>query len=187
MITTVDETRSPVAGGAILKNAILEQVSTGPDGGAHWRSTLVILILLAAGYALTILVFQPGYITLDARYLYNDGKVWNFGDWQSPVMGVLWWLIDPLAPGAWSMFLFIATLYWLGFGLLALTVARRTPWLGMVTPLLALAPPAFFLVGMIWRDVLFGVVWLVAAVLPFAVAGSQRSCAPADADSFHCC
>ncbi len=102
-------------------------------------------------------------------------------------MGVLWWLIDPLAPGSWSMFLFIATLYWLGFGLLALTVARRTPWLGMVTPLVALAPPAFFLVGMIWRDVLFGVVWLVAAVLPFAVAGSQRSCTPADADSFHCC
>ena len=171
MITTVDETRSPVAGGAILKNAILEQVSTGPDGGAHWRSTLVILILLAAGYALTILVFQPGYITLDARYLYNDSKVWNLGDWQSPAMGVLWWLIDPLAPGSWSMFLFIATLYWLGFGVLALTVARRTPWLGMVTPLVALAPPAFFLVGMIWRDVLFGVVWLVAAVLPFAVAG----------------
>ncbi len=52
----------------------MEQVSTGPDGGAHWRSTLVILILLAAGYALTILVFQPGYITLDARYLYNDSQ-----------------------------------------------------------------------------------------------------------------
>src|SRR5207244_3528020 len=31
-------------------------------------------------------------------------------------------------------------------------------------------PPAFFFVGMIWRDVLFGVAWLVAAVLALAAA-----------------
>ena len=40
--------------------------------------------------------------------------------------------------------------------------------------MLALLPPAFLLVGMIWRDVLFGVVWLIAAVLPFALA-QQRA------------
>jgi hypothetical protein len=33
---------------------------------------------------------------------------------------------------------------------------------GLTTPLIALVPPAFMLVGMIWRDVLFGVVWLLA-------------------------
>ena len=38
------------------------------------------------------------------------------GDWQSPVMVWLWGLIDPIAPGAGSMFLLIATTYWLGFG-----------------------------------------------------------------------
>ena len=31
-----------------------------------------ILLLLAAGYALTILVFHPGYVTIDARYVYAD-------------------------------------------------------------------------------------------------------------------
>ncbi len=139
--------------------------------GAPMGCNIAILLLLAAGYALTILVFQPGYPTLDARYLYNDAKAWNFPDWQSPVMGLLWWLIDPLAPGALSMFLLIASLYWLGFGVVAFTVARQTPWLGIVTPLLALAPPAFLFVGIIWRDILFGVVWLVAAALPFAAAG----------------
>ena len=86
-----------------------------------WPQWLVFLTT-AAGYALTLLVFHPGYSTLDARYVYDDAQAWHFGDWQSPVMGVLWRLIDPLAPGALSMFLLIATLYWLGFGLLALTV-----------------------------------------------------------------
>lgn len=135
------------------------------------RPTLAILLLLTAGCALTVLVFQPGYMTADAGYLYDDMRAWTLKDWQSPAMGLLWRLIDPLAPGAWSMFLLIAALYWLGFGVLALTVARRSAWLGIATPVLALAPPGFFLLGMIWRDVLFGVAWLVAAALALAAAG----------------
>ena len=46
-----------------------------------------------------------------------------------------------------------------------------TRTLALLSLLLALAPPAFFFVGMVWRDVLFGVVWLVAAVLALAGAG----------------
>jgi hypothetical protein len=130
----------------------------------------LILLMLGAGYALTVLVFLPGYITVDAQYVYADAQLWRFGDWQSPAMGVLWRLIDPIAPGAWSMFLLTVTLYWLGFGVLALIAVRQSLWLGVITPLLALAPPAFFFVGLIWRDVLFGVVWLAAAVLIFAAA-----------------
>ena len=70
-------------------------------------------------------------------------------------MTVLWWLIDPIAPGAGSMFLFIAALYWLGFGLPAIAVARRSLMLGIVTPMLGAVPPAFILLAMIWRDILF--------------------------------
>jgi hypothetical protein len=41
----------------------------------------------------------------------------------------------------------------------------------LAIPVLALSPPAFFLVGMIWRDVLFAAVWLLAATLVFASGG----------------
>ena len=117
-----------------------------------------------------MLVFYPGYMTNDATFVYGFSKEWRFGDWQSPLMSIVWRVIDPLAPGPASMFLLIAALYWLGFGLLALTVARRSVRLSLVVPLLALAPPAFMLLAMIWRDVLFGVVWLVAAVTAYAAA-----------------
>ena len=89
-------------------------------------------------------MFQPGYPTLDARYLYNDAMAWNFSDWQSPVMGLLWWLIDPLAPGAMSMFLLIASLYWLGVWPPPPSLARQARWLGIMTPFLALSPPGPF-------------------------------------------
>lgn len=129
---------------------------------------LLVFLAVAAGFALTILVFYPGYSTVDARYVYSDAQAWQFGDWQSPAMAVLWRLIDPIAPGSLSIFLFTAILYWLGFGVLALIAARRSIWLGLLAPFVAILPPAFFFVGMVWRDVLFGVVWLAAAVLTFA-------------------
>ena len=79
-----------------------------------WRGrlplALLIQLIVVAGYALTVVVFYPGYVTVDAQYVYADAKAWQFGDWQSPAMGALWLLIDPLAPGALSMFLFTVTL-----------------------------------------------------------------------------
>ena len=95
------------------------------------RVSLLVLLTLAAAYAVTVLVFYPGYITFDARYVYADAMTWRFGDWQSPAMAVLWRLVDPIAPGASSMFLLTATLYWLSFGTLALVAARRSVWLGL--------------------------------------------------------
>ena len=134
------------------------------------RASLLVLVMVAAGYALTVLVFYPGYSTADARYVYADAMAWRFGDWQSPAMAVLWRLIDPIAPGPSSMFLLTAAVYWLAFGTLALMAACRSLSLGLATALLAFMPPAFFFVGMIWRDVLFAVIWLAAAVLAFAAA-----------------
>jgi hypothetical protein len=85
-------------------------------------------------------------------------------------MSILWRFIDPVAPGSMSMFLLMALLYWGAFGLIALTLARRVRGLGLAVVLLAASPPAFILVGMIWRDVLFADVWLCAAALTYAVA-----------------
>jgi hypothetical protein len=152
--------------------AVQDSDPVAPRADARRRTALQGLVFLTAagGLALTLLVFYPGYSTVDARYVYADAQAWRFGDWQSPMMAVLWRLVDPIAPGSSSMFLLTATLYWLGFGLLALVAVRRVAWLGLVTPLLAFAPPAFFFVGMVWRDVLFGVVWLVAPVLALAAA-----------------
>src|SRR5258708_7254187 len=88
----------------------------------------------------------------------------------SRVRTVLWGVIDPIAPGPGSMFLLIATSYWLGFGLLAFALARRSSRLALLLPLLALTPPAFVFVGIIWRDVLFAIIWLLAAAIAFAAA-----------------
>jgi len=125
---------------------------------------------LAAGYALTLWIFYPGIMTYDAKYVYEDIAKGTMGDWQSPVMTWLWGVIDPVAPGAASMFLLIATSYWLGFGLLSLVLANQGKRSALLLPVLALLPPALVFVGIIWRDVLFATCWLLAASVAFAVA-----------------
>jgi hypothetical protein len=134
------------------------------------RLVLAVAALIAAGYGLTLTIFYPGILTYDAKFVYEDIAKGVLGDWQSPVMTVLWGVIDPVAPGAGSMFLLIATSYWLGFGLLAFALARRSTRLALWLPLLALMPPAFVFVGIIWRDVLFATTWLLAAAIAFAAA-----------------
>jgi hypothetical protein len=131
---------------------------------------LIASALTAAAFAVTILLLYPGYLTNDAAYVYSYIPDWRLGDWQSPLMTIVWGLIDPIAPGPGSMFLLFVTLYWLGFGVIALTVARRSAALAVTVPVLGLAPPAFMLLSMIWRDILFSTVWLFAAAIVYAVA-----------------
>lgn len=131
---------------------------------------LLVFYLIAAGFVLSLVVFYPGLMTYDARYVYaaiTDGHV---GDWQSPVMTWLWAWIDPIAPGSASMFLLIATLYWLAFAVLALVLIQKSTVCGLALPVFACIPPAFVLLGVIWRDVLFANTWLLGTALTFAVA-----------------
>jgi hypothetical protein len=135
----------------------------------RWSMPLIVAVI-AAGYGLTLLIFYPGVMTYDARYVHADALKGDFGDWQSPVMTALWGAIDPIAPGAASMFLVISTLYWLGFATLALGLARRSFTAALVMVLMALMPPAFVFVGIIWRDVLFAAVWILAAAMAWSIA-----------------
>src|SRR4249920_4164147 len=99
-------------------------MSRSPEPRAATRSALIaVAILIVAGYGLTLLVFYPGIMTYDAKFVYEDIAKHTLGDWQSPVMTVLWALIDPVAPGSAGMFLLIAAVYWLAFGVLGFTLA----------------------------------------------------------------
>jgi hypothetical protein len=136
---------------------------------ARWTPALIVAAI-AIGYGFTLRIFYPGVMTYDARYIHNDSLSGTLGDWQSPVMTVLWAAIDPIAPGSVSMFLLIATTYWLGFAVLSFAIARRSAKAALAMSVIALAPPALVLVGTIWRDVLFAVVWILSAALALSVA-----------------
>jgi hypothetical protein len=163
--------------------------SAGLTSRLTWRRALPVLALALAGFALTLRIFYPGVMTYDAWYVHADIAKGEMGDWQSPVQTVLWGLVEHIVPGAAGMFLFIAALYWLAFAVFGLALARRSPWLGALAPVLALAPPAFVFAGIIWRDIMLAASWLLAAALVFAVAerkGPWRRVAQAAALALLC-
>jgi len=129
-----------------------------------------VTVVIALGYGLTLRIFYPGVMTYDAGHVHSYSMLGLFGDWQSPVQTLLWAAIDPIAPGAASMFLLMATLYWLSFAVLAFAIVRRSYKAALVMSLIGLTPPAFVFVGMIWRDVLFASIWILAAAIAFAAA-----------------
>src|SRR5438045_783592 len=63
--------------------AKLQHVST------HRGAAYALALILAVGFGLTLVVFYPGYITVDARYVYAEARAWHFGHWQSQAMGLL--------------------------------------------------------------------------------------------------
>jgi hypothetical protein len=138
-----------------------------------------VAVLVAAGFGLTLLIFYPGVMTYDAKFVYEDIAKGTMGDWQSPVMAWLWGVIDPIAPGPGSMFLLIATTYWAGFGVLSLALASRGKTVALLLPLLAMTPPALAFAGIIWRDVLLATCWLLAATVAFAVSERASPIRPA--------
>jgi hypothetical protein len=150
-----------------------------------WFSTGLLVILNIAGFAFTLAAFYPGVITVDALAVYRDVEHGFVGDWQSPVMGKVWGLIDPLArtfidlpagvAGATvSIFLLTVTLFWLGFAVLSLSLTHDSIALAILVPLLALSPPAFVMAGVIWRDILLAGAWLLARALTFATVNGSR-------------
>jgi hypothetical protein len=146
-----------------------------PDRQQPQVLMIAAAVLLVAGFGLTLFIFYPGVMTYDAKFVYEDIAKGTMGDWQSPVMVWLWSVIDPIAPGAGSMFLLIATTYWAGFGVLSLALASRGKAGALLLPLLAMTPPALAFAGIIWRDVLFATSWLLAASVAFAVSERPSS------------
>lgn len=146
-----------------------------PADRASPSSLALVAALAAAGFALTLYVFYPGVMTYDARYVYEDIAKGALGDWQSPMMTVLWALIDPVAPGPASMLLLMSLLYWLAYALIAAKLAHSSRAAAIVLLLLAMTPPAFAFTGIIWRDVLFADTWLIASALAFATTGSGKT------------
>src|SRR5258707_5930633 len=92
--------------------AVEEIDAIAPKAPAQSRRRWCAVLVAAAGFGLTVLVFYPGYSTADARYVYADAMAWRFCDWQSPAMAVLLRVIDPIAPRSASMFLLAASPFW---------------------------------------------------------------------------
>jgi len=80
---------------------------------------------MLAGWALTLAVYRPGFAMYDTLVQYRQVVSGRYDDWHPPAMARLWAALTWIAPGQAPLFVVQMTLYWLGFALLALALARN--------------------------------------------------------------
>lgn len=118
--------------------------------------------------AANIAISYPGRLNWDSREQYQQAVSGIFIDWHPPIMAWVWSYLRLVHDGSGPLFIAHVGLYWLGFGLLAFTLARlehvRASWCVL---LLSLLPPLLTMNPAILKDVSMAVAFLAAYAVTF--------------------
>jgi hypothetical protein len=122
-----------------------------------------------------LIMWFPGESGPDSQSQYAQAVAGHLDDWHPPIMAWLWSVFRLLADGDPPMFCFQVVFYWLGFGLIAITLARagRTfaAWLMLGV---ALLPPFLRLSIVLLKDVGMAVTFLSAFAALFWYRAQNR-------------
>lgn len=116
---------------------------------ADWSAWLAA----AAGLALTLAVFWPGFMSSDSAEQWLQARSGQYTSVHPPLMAFTWALSERLWPGPGGLFAAHATLYWLGLALLARGLSARALPQALVVLGIGLWPPVWGTLAHLWKDV----------------------------------
>src|SRR5689334_13736032 len=109
------------------------------------------------GFALAMLLFQPGYLTVDGLFHYlhaqRVGIHTQIDDWHAPIMAWVWRRIASVSACTFGMFALQQVLFWTGLTLISWRVLGPTPLAGLCVLLMAAFPPVLANLAPIWKDI----------------------------------
>ena len=114
---------------------------------------VVGLVALACASA-WLVVFHPGFMSLDSADQLMQARRGVLSDWHAPVMSVLWMGLERVFTGPFGMLLLQTAAFWVGLALMADRIAAPLPVKAGFLVVLAVAPPVVSIAGAIWKDVL---------------------------------
>src|SRR5690242_857009 len=132
-------------------NAHAKPIDAALEAGRCCRRFAVITAL--AGFALTILTFYPGFMSVDSLAQFEQGLAFHFDDWHPPIMAFAWSLLDAFRPGPEPMLLMQAGLYWGGVYYLLSAIPTRSTAVRWIVAALLFSPALLNFAGVIWVDV----------------------------------
>ena len=139
------------------------------------QSKTVKLLILLSLFCLNTYGRYPGNAGWDSNYQYFQASSGYYNDWHPPIMAWLWSYLDFVVPGKGAMLLFHMSLYWIGFGLIALAFDRwRKHWAAWAVILLAASPAFWALNVQLVKDVGLTVSALAAFAIVFWFRSRQR-------------
>jgi hypothetical protein len=134
-----------------------------PRAGSTTPKSVLIAITAAFMAGANLTAGFPGESGPDSQSQYEQVIAGQFNDWHPPIMAWLWSISRLAVDGDAPMFCFQVVFYWLGFGLIAVTLARAGRTLAASAMLgVALLPPFLRLNVVLLNDVGMAVTFLSA-------------------------
>lgn len=107
----------------------------------------------AAGLFLSVWLLQPGFMSSDSAYQWQQGRLGRYDEIHPPLMAMLWGIVDRVVPGPLGMFVLQAVLLWTALA----GIGAGLAWPPWARALLVLAlgfwPPLLGLLAHVWKDV----------------------------------
>ena len=131
------------------------QSSAPPAFRAGFALPLLILLIVALGFAVVACAYWPGVMIDDARWQYQQAVDNSYEDWHPPLMAWIWRRMAFAVPGPAPMLLLQLLLYWGGIGLIAWWAYRRGErGLAVAIACAGWLPAPLALSGAVLKDVL---------------------------------
>ncbi|MCK9488553.1 MAG: hypothetical protein M0Q42_03980 [Xanthomonadales bacterium] len=131
--------------------------ATAPARFAPWLAAV-------AGFALSLWLFYPGYLSWDSAYQWYQVRSGQWNNVHPVLMTLVWSATERLWPGPGGLFVLHVALYWLGLALLVSGLVDRGWWRGLLVWALGLMPAVFALLPHLWKDIgmLVALIWTLA-------------------------
>lgn len=157
---------------AVVDRALAPRVVTSAGALPAAAEVVLAALLAAGGFVLAVWLSWPGTVTHDALAVYDQAYSGQYGDWQPPLVGWLWRQAETvLGYGPQAIMLPTVAAYWLGLLLVFLGARTRNRGAAWLVLLVGFLPPTFVLLGIVWRDILFAAMWLLAFALAYLAPG----------------
>ena len=133
-------------------------------------------VLCAGGFSLAVAAFYPGYMSPDSIGNWLEGGSFHFRDLNSPVMALLWGLMDRVVPGPAGMLVLQNLVFWGAAAVFWGNTRRKSLWLGIGLVAFAFMPGILALMGTIWKDVGMGAsLFLTVALLYQSIQSKSKT------------
>ena len=107
----------------------------------------------AAGLAIALLSFYPGYMSWDSAFQWWQARHDIFDATHPPLMAMAWQLTDRVIAGPGGLFVLQQAGVWLALGGFAAALPCRARYRVLVVLALGLWPPLFAVSAFLWKDV----------------------------------
>jgi hypothetical protein len=105
------------------EKARYSQPETEPNKPTSHKTYVLVLLIVILFFA-NLVAGYPGVPNFDSNNQYSEAVNGHFSDWHPPIMAWLWSMLRVIADGTGPLFVVHVFFYWMGIGLIALTLSR---------------------------------------------------------------